>query len=195
MSDIPTLVLVEGESDAAAVRALLDRLGLDAISQHLQVSPAAGVTNFSKVLAAFARAHPGARLCGIYDSADEWHVRHALTAAAVPLPAEESPESAGFFACVADLEDELIRALGPEVVEQVLEGHAELPSFRRFQAMPEHRQSHIHRQLHRFLGTPATRKIRCAKLLVERLDLAKLPFPFAGLASRLIEGGYRCAPQ
>ena len=190
---IRTLVLVEGPSDAAAVRALATRLGLemglDTTLHHIQISSAGGITNFSQVLAGFARAHPSARLCGLYDTAvgGERHVRRALTAAATRIAAHQSPESAGFFACVADLEDELIRALGAQAVERVLEEQGELPSFRRFQAMPEHRGSPVHRQLHRFLGTRATRKIRCAKLLVERLDLAKLPRPFAGLANHLVK--------
>jgi Overcoming lysogenization defect protein-like, TOPRIM domain len=196
MADIGTLVLVEGRSDAAAVRALADLLGCDLGLRRIQISSAGGVTNFSQVLVDFVRMHPGANFCGMYDVADEWHVRRALTAAAIPIDAHVSPESVGFFACVADLEDELIRALGTQAVERVLEEQGELSSFRRFQAMPEHRRSPVDRQLHRFLGTRATRKIRCAKLLVEKLDLAKggaggLPRPFAGLASYLVEGALR----
>ncbi len=201
-----TLVLVEGPSDAAAVGALITRLGLDMTSSghHIQIASAGGITNFSAVLAGFApaypAAHPGnpgasARVCGLYDVAEERHVRRALAAAAwvAPIAAHQSPESAGFFACVADLEDELIRALGTQAVEEVLEEQGELASFRRFQAMPEHRGSPVDRQLHRFLGTRATRKIRCAKLLVEKLDLANpgaggLPRPFAGLVKYLVEG-------
>jgi hypothetical protein len=68
----------------------------------------------------------------------------------------------------------------------VLDAQGELTSFRRFQAMPQHRHSTVHRQLHRFLGTRATRKIRCARLLVEGLDPARLPGPLAGLAAKLL---------
>ena len=186
MVDIRTLVLVEGRSDAAAVRALTDLLGCDLGLRQIQISPAGGVTNFSQVLMDFVRMHPSADFCGMYDVADEWHVRRALTAAAIPIDAHVSPESVGFFACVADLEDELIRALGAEAVERVLDAQGELASFRRFQAMPQHRHSTAHRQLHRFLGTRATRKIRCAQLLVEGLDPARLPGPLAGLAARLL---------
>ena len=35
-------------------------------------------------------------------------------------------ESLGFYVCVADLEDELIRSLGRESVEEVIEAHGEL---------------------------------------------------------------------
>ena len=184
---IRTLVLVEGDSDAAAVRALADLIGCDLGLHHIQIWSAAGVTNFSRVLADFVRTHPSADFCGMYDVADEWHVRRALANAAIPIAAHESPESFGFFACVADLEDELIRALGTEAVERVLEAQAELNSFRRFQAMPQHRSAPVHRQLRRFLGTRATRKIRCAKRLVEALDLSRLPHPLVQLSARLFD--------
>ena len=68
-----------------------------------------------------------------------------------------------------------------------LEAQAELISFRRFQAMPQHRRAPVHHQLRRFLGTRATRKIRSAQRLVEALDLARLPHPLVQLAARLLE--------
>jgi hypothetical protein len=182
-----TLVLVEGESDANAARALAAKVGCDLGSCRIDILPAGGVTNFSRVLLAYLRERPGARVCGLYDTADQWHVRRALAKAEIPIPGGSSIEESGFFACVADLEDELIRALGVRTVERVVEEQAELDSFRRFQAMPQHRHSPTHQQLHRFLGTRATRKIRSAKRLVEALDLAHLPRPLAQLAARFNE--------
>ncbi|MCI0630277.1 MAG: hypothetical protein L0Y44_06435, partial [Phycisphaerales bacterium] len=79
----------------------------------------------------------------------------------------------------------LIRALGAQAVEGVLNAQAELDSFRRFQRMPQHRGTPVDHQLRRFLGTRATRKIRCAQRLVEALDLARLPRPLVQLAARL----------
>jgi len=192
---IRALVLVEGDSDAAAVRALADRLGVDLDLHRVEVCSAGGVTNFSRVLADFVRTHPGVDFCGMYDVADERHVRRALANAAVAGAADESLEGFGFFACVADLEDELIRALGTSAVERVLDAQAELASFRRFQAMPQHRGEATHRQLHRFLGTKATRKIRSAKRLVEALDRARLPRPLAQLATRLLEAAALQRPR
>jgi hypothetical protein len=186
-TSIPTLVLVEGASDAAAVRALADLIGCDLGLHHIQIRSAGGVTNFPRDLADFLRAHPGANVCGMYDIAEERHVRRALANAALPIAAQESPEAFGFFACVADLEDELIRALGTEAVERVLAAQDELESFRRFQGMPQHRQTPVHRQLRRFLGTRATRKIRSAQRLVEALDPARLPHPLVQLAAKLLD--------
>lgn len=148
--------------------------------------PAHGVTNFSRLLAEFSRAHPAARCCGLYDVADERHVRRALADAGVAVDADAVLDSFGFHACVNDLEDELIRALGAEAVERVVEAEGELDSFRRFQAMPQHRETPVDRQLHRFLGTRATRKIRCALSLAEALDPARLPRPLALLMAKLL---------
>ena len=123
----------------------------------------------------------------MYDVAEQRHVRRALTNAAIPITAHDSLESFGFFACVADLEEELIRALGVEAVERVLETQGELASFRRFQAMPHHRLRPVDQQLRRFLGTRATRKVRSARRLVERLDIDRLPRPLVQLATRMLE--------
>jgi hypothetical protein len=191
VTTLPTLVLVEGDSDAAAVRALAELVRFDLGLHQFQVCSAGGVTNFSRVLADFVHTHPGAAFCGMYDVADERHVRRALANAAVPVAADESLEDFGFFACVADLEDELIRALGAAAVERVLEAQDELNSFRRFQAMPQHRREPVHQQLRRFLGTRATRKIRSARRLVEALDPTLLPRPLAQLAAWLLEAAAR----
>lgn len=182
---MPTLVFVEGESDAAAVRALAGRIGCDLAAQQVEVRATSGVTNFPRVLGQAVAGAPGLQVCGMYDVAEERHVRRALERIAAPVALGVSLELSGFFACVADLEDELIRALGPDSVERVLAAQGELVSFRRFQMMPQHRGAPICRQLHRFLGTRATRKIRCAKLLVEALDLAALPRPLIGLGAVL----------
>lgn len=132
-------------------------------------------------------AHPQAHFCGLYDVADEWHVRRALSGIVTPTTDVTSVESFGFFACVADLEDELIRALGAVSVERVIEAQGELTSLRRFQAMPEHRGTPVGQQLRRFLGTRATRKIRSAPCLVNALTVAELPSPLARLATKLRE--------
>ena len=183
----PTLVLVEGDSDAAAVRAAASLLGLDLEAREIEVVAAQGVTNYPRLLVAFVRAHPEARIFGMYDAADEPHARRALHRAGIAIGEEDSLEPSGFLACEADLEDELIRALGAEAVLRVLEGEGDLGSFRRFQAMPEYRGAPVHVQLHRFLGTRATRKVRCARRLVEALDPDRLPGPLARLLSRLVE--------
>jgi len=181
-----TLVLLEGESDLAAVRALAKLVGCDLDTCRIQLRATHGVTNFSRALSEFLLANPGAGFCGLYDIAEERHVRRALAGAGVELTHDTPLESFGFFACAADLEDELIAALGADSVERVIESQSELASLRRFQAMPQHRGRPVRQQLRRFLGTRATRKIRTAPRLVEALTVAQLPRPLAGLAAALL---------
>ena len=88
-------------------------------------------------------------------------------------------EKLGFFVCDADLEDELIRALGTTVVECILASEDELSSFRRFQDQPAQRGREKQAQLRRFIGTRARRKIRYGTLLVDALDLERVPRPLA----------------
>jgi hypothetical protein len=84
-------------------------------------------------------------------------------------------EALGFFVCDADLEDELIRALGMAGAEAVLRAEGELESFRRFQAQPAQRGRELAPQLRRFMGTRAGRKIRYGTLLTDAIDLPRIP--------------------
>jgi hypothetical protein len=170
-------VIVEGDSDAAAVRALAARYGRDLDADGVVVRSAHGVTNFTRTVDQLRRQHPRATVCGLYDEAEERHVRRALgLPEAAPISGGDI-EALGFFVCVSDLEDELIRALGTDLVEAVLDEHDELCSFRRFQAQPQHRDGATSQQLRRFLGTRATRKVRYGRFLVEALDLGRVPPP------------------
>jgi len=86
-------------------------------------------------------------------------------------------ESRGFFVCVEDLEDELIRALGIGGVGLVIEAEGDLPSFRRIQSQPAWRERTLEAQLRRFMGTKSGRKARYAGLLLDALDLERAPRP------------------
>jgi hypothetical protein len=90
-------------------------------------------------------------------------------------------ERLGFYVCVADLEDELIRALGAAAVERVIEAQGELSSFRTFQKQPAWRGRTAEEQLRRFIGTHSGRKIQSAASLVGALDLTRVPRPLDGV--------------
>jgi hypothetical protein len=79
--------------------------------------------------------------------------------------------------CEADLEDELIRALGAAAVEEVVEAQGDLRPFRTMQKQPEWRGRPREEQLRRFMGSGGRRKIRYARLLVDALDLTQVPQP------------------
>jgi hypothetical protein len=76
--------------------------------------------------------------------------------------------------CVANLEEELTRSLGAAAVEQVIDAQGELGSFRTFQKQPAKRVQTHEEQLWQFMWN---RKIRYATLLVDALDLTRVPRP------------------
>jgi hypothetical protein len=94
-------------------------------------------------------------------------------------------EELGFYVCVVDLEDELIRALGAASVEAVIDAQRELDSFRTLQKQPAWRGQRIEAQLRRFMGSGSTRKIRYARLLVDVLDPAHVPRPLRLVLARV----------
>jgi hypothetical protein len=86
-------------------------------------------------------------------------------------------ESLGFYVCIVDLEDELIRSLGAASVERIVDAQGELGSFRTLQKQPAWRGRNTEEQLRRFMGSGGSRKIRYARLLVDALDLTQVPRP------------------
>ena len=167
------VVLVEGASDAAALTALATRLRVSLADVDLVAM--GGVTNLGRYL----ERHRGDRVAGLYDAGEERFVRRTLERAGL-LPG--SLEAAGFFACVPDLEGELIRAVGVAGVERVIAAEGELASLRILRRQPAQRHRTPEEQLHRFMGTRSQRKARYARLLVEALPPdAVPPRPLAGL--------------
>jgi Overcoming lysogenization defect protein-like, TOPRIM domain len=180
------LVLVEGDSDAEAVRALAERCGLDLTAAGITVVVAGGITNFGPLLATLHERPRRPAVAGLYDAGEERLVIAGLRRAGYGTSlSSEGLDALGFFACIDDLEDEMIRALGAEAVEAVLAAQGELRSFRVFQRQPAQRERPVERQLHRFLGTRSTRKIRYGRLLVDELDLDRVPPPLERLLERL----------
>ena len=84
------------------------------------------------------------------------------------------------YVCVQDLEDELIRALGPDRVEEVVAAEGELETFRNFQNQPAWRGRPVEAQLRRWLQNGG-RYLRYPPLLVEALEPDEVPRPLAGV--------------
>jgi hypothetical protein len=161
------VVLVEGPSDVAALTALARRLGRP--SDGITVVDIGGATNIARAVTEWTAT--GSAVVGLCDAAEAHLYRRAFDG------------KGRFFVCTADLEDELINALGPEAVERVIDAAGELDTFRIFQRQPAQRQRPIEAQLRRFIGTKSGRKIRYGTLLTEALDLDRLPEPLAAVLS------------
>lgn len=176
------VILVEGISDQRAVEALAMRRGRDLAAEGVDVIPMGGSKNVSRFLERYGPHGLNVTLAGLYDSAQERDFARGLERVGLGSNlTRDDMELLGFLACVEDLEDELIRALGASAVEQVIAARGELDSFRIFQRMPEWRSRSTEEQLRRFLGTRATRKIESAPLLVDALDLDRVPRPLERL--------------
>jgi hypothetical protein len=172
------VVLVEGLSDRRALEALAARRGRDLGAEGVSVVSIGGATNIRSALDVFGPQGRGIKLAGLCDAAEEGDFRLGLERAGLGVDlTRDGMEALGFYVCVADLEDELIRCLGDDAVEGILEAQGELVSFRTFQKQPEWRARTTEEQLRRFLGTGSGRKIRTAALLVGALDLTRVPRP------------------
>lgn len=178
------VVLVEGESDRVALAALAMRLGRDLAGDGVAVVAMHGITNLTRHLTAIA-ADGRTAVGGLYDLPEARHVRRALVRAGHPAGPGADLEALGFFGCDADLEDELIRALGIPGVEEVIEAAGELRSLHLLAGMPAQRDWTSREVLRRFMGSQSGRKARYAALLVEALDLDRIPQPLHRLLSRI----------
>ncbi len=173
-----TVVLVEGDSDRLALQALARRRGRDLPAERIAVVSMGGAGNVGRFLERFGPRGLGVGLAGLYDATEEGDVRRGLERAGLGVNLTHGDvERLGFHACVDDLEDELIRSLGAEAVERVIEARGELASFRTFQKQPWWRGRTLEEQLRRFLGTHGKRKIQSAPALVDALDLTRVPAP------------------
>ena len=117
--------------------------------------------------------------------------RRASSGAVSSGPASAPPslgttwKQLGFYVCVEDLEDELIRALGAAAVEEVVEAQGDLGPFRTLQKQPAWQGRPREDQLRRFLGSGGRRKIRYARYLVEALEPGSVPRPLDLLLTRV----------
>jgi hypothetical protein len=175
---IHTVVLVEGTSDQRAVEALAQRRGRNLGLEGVSVVPMGGATNIRAFLERFGPNGFDLKLSGLCDAGEEDVFRRGLEHAGIGTSLDRSAmASLGFHVCIADLEDELIRCLGVDRVERVVDEAGELGSFRTLQKQAAQRDRSAEAQLRRFMGSKGGRKIRYAQLLVDALDPARVPDP------------------
>ncbi len=173
-----TVVLVEGVSDQLALETLAERRGRDLAAEGIAIVPIGGAQAIGRFLDLLGPQGLNARLAGLCDAAEEGNFQRALERAGLGSNVTRADmERLGFYVCVADLEDELIRALGAAAVEEIVDAQGDLGSFRTLQKQPAWQGRTNEEQLRRFMGSGGSRKIRYARLLVEALDLTQVPRP------------------
>lgn len=170
-------VLLEGPSDVAAVGALAASRGRDLAAEGVCVLPIGGAMSVGRFTRLLGPPGLGLRLTGLCDEAEHRYYARALERAGAAQH--------GFFVCAADLEDELIRALGVARVAELVGAEGDLRALQTFQRQPAQRGRTPQQQLRRFLGTKKGRKIHYGRVLVEALDPDGTPAPLDGLLAVL----------
>jgi hypothetical protein len=156
------VILVEGVTDRIALEAVAAKLGRDLAAGGIEIVPIGGAQAIRRA----AVEYEGERVAGLCDVGEERWFRRVLGDAT--------------YVCVRDLEDELIRALGPDRVQEVVDAQGELETFRNFQNQVFWRGRPIERQLRRWLQNGG-RQHRYPPLLVEAMEQEEIPHPLAGV--------------
>jgi len=154
------VVLVEGITDRIALEAVARRLGLDL--DGIEIVPIGGAQAVRRASAPYE----GGRLAGLCDVGEERWFRRVLGDAT--------------YVCVKDLEDELIRAVGPDRVEEIVAAEGELGTFRQFQNQLYWRGRPVEMQLRRWLQN-GDRHHRYPPLLIEAMEPDEIPLPLTGV--------------
>ena len=177
------VILVEGVSDQLALDALAARRDRDLEAEGVSIVPIGGAHAVGPHLERYGPRGLDLRLAGLCDVGEEGAFKRALERAGMRTDTtRDDMEELGFFVCVTDLEDELVRALGSAAVLQVIEAQGELGPFETFQKQPAKRALSLDEQLWRFMWN---RKIRYAPLLVDALDLDRVPHPLSAVLERV----------
>ena len=173
-----TIVLVEGVTDELALTLAARRSGRDLEAEGVSIVPINGAHAISRFLRRLAAEEPGARLAGLYDEGEEEVIRAALERAGFGSNLDRTRlEGVGFFACITDLEDELIRAAGEANISRLIELEGDVQPWRRFRNQHVWRDRPVDQQFRRFIRSVSERNSRYIRAIVETIDLSRLPRP------------------
>jgi hypothetical protein len=177
-SAVGTIVLVEGVTDELALTLAARRSGRDLKAEGVSVLPINGAHAISRFLRQLAAEEPGAKLAGLYDEGEEEVIRAALERAGYGPNLDRSQlEGVGFFACIADLEDELIRAASETNLSGLIELEGDAQPWRTFRNQHAWHGRPVDQQFRRFIRSVSERNSRYIRAIVETIDLSRLPRP------------------
>jgi predicted ATPase len=176
------VILVEGPSDQYALAALADRRGQNLDGDGISVVPIGGAHTIGAYLTLFGSSGFDLPVAGLCDLAEEPVFTGVLQRAGHAINSRADMEQLGFFVCDTDIEDELIRAIGTAEVIQLIDAAGDIAAFQAFQQQPSYRSASLDDQVGSFVRT---RKIKYAPLLVDALDLARVPAPLDGVLNSI----------
>ncbi|WP_405850264.1 ATP-dependent endonuclease [Streptomyces niveus] len=174
---VRAVVLLEGPSDAAAVDALAASRGRDLAAEGVCVLPMGGAMSVGRFAQLLGPSGLGLRLNGLCDENEQRYYARGWERAGAAQD--------GFFVCAADLEDELIRALGESRVAELVRAEGDTRPLQTFLRQPAQQGRTSQQQLRRFFGTKKGRKIHYGRVLVEALDPDRVPAPLDELMAAL----------
>lgn len=168
---------MEGRTDELALTLAARRSGRNLEAEGLSIVVINGVHAIGRYIALLAEA-PEAKLAGLYDEKEEQIVRAALERAGYGSELDRVQlERAGFFACSADLEDELIRAAGEALLLRLIEAEGDAQPWHTFQSQRQWRGRPFDQQFRRFIRSVSGRNSRYIRAVIETIDPAQLPRP------------------
>lgn len=180
----PIVVLLEGQSDVAALEVLLATNAIGECAE-VQLVDMGGVTNIRRHLDDLVGHGKTRRILGLCDAQEAPHFVRALSRHGLQIADPAEMATYGFHICHRDLEDELIRALGHERVLEVLARIGLAAGFAGFQQQLAWRDRPIELQLQRFAGVAAGRKATLAAALAEAVPIGQAPSPLQSLLHQI----------
>lgn len=183
LSDPRAVVLVEGVSDQVAVDTVAGRSNRVLEAGRVAVVPIGGAQAIDTFLDRFSRGDGAVeRIIGLCDAAGAPRWGQAFDRHNAVTASGDDAATASFHVCTADLEDELIRAVGTERVVELLDEHGDLRPFRTLQKQAAWLDRPVAAQVHRFIGSGARRKLRYAAVLAAESVVAdRVPAPLSAV--------------
>ena len=112
------------------------------------------------------------------DEGEEGVIRGALERAGYGQNLDRSRlEELGFFACIADLEEELIRAVGETILSRLIELEGDAQPWHTFRKQHAWQDRPVDQQIRRFIRSVSERNGRYIRAIVETIDPSRLPRP------------------
>ncbi|WP_446663682.1 hypothetical protein [Flexivirga sp. B27] len=177
------VVLLEGVSDIAALTAAAKAHHVDL--SGVELVDLGGVTNVRRETARWHGASGDPEILGLCDAPEVRFVEQALHEIGRPVRDASDLPTYGFFVCHADLEEELIRALGTAQVVAVIEQLGLGAKLATLQQQPAWADRPLDDQLHRFCGVASGRKELLADALTTAMQPWQLPEPLRALIDRI----------
>jgi len=169
------VILVEDLADRLALLTLARRRDRNLDSEQTSIVALHGAGTVGSFLTLLGSNGLNIKLAGLCDEDQEkdWIKKLEQNSFGSGLT-RETLASIGFFVSVRDLEDELVRALGDVEVGKVIDAQGETAALKTFAGQPDKKGKSATEVLRLFLQS-RDRKVRYAPLLIEALDLSKVP--------------------